>query len=149
MKVSIAEASRLTGKSIPTLHRHTNCGKLSFSRNEKDEKVVDISELERIYGALNQPTGETHETADQDTTFLIENQKLQLENDSLKKENENLQSQLRDAVEREQKLFALAEGLTKQNETLMLPKPRRTFTFSDILNFFRTPNQPTHQSEEQ
>ena len=134
MKVTIAEASRLTGKSIPTLHRHTNTGKLSCSKNERDEKVVDTAELERVYGQLNQSDSETRETPDQDTTFLIDNQNLQHENDILKKENDNLKSQLIDAKEREKRLFDLSERLQKQNEVLMLPKPRRTL--SDIINYF-------------
>ena len=141
MKVSISEASKLTGKSIPTLHRHTNSGKLSYSKNERDEKVVQIVDLERIYGKLKQLTDETRETAEQDTTFLIDNQELRQENDTLKRENDNLKSQLRDAGEREKRLFDLSERLPKQNEVLMLPKPRRTFT--DIINFFK----PLHNKE--
>lgn len=138
MKITISKASELTGKSVATLHRHCNNGSLSYSKNEKGEKVVCISELERCYGQLNKPTDETQENGDRVSLSEYENQKLQHQNDILKNENDNLKSQLRDAGEREQRLFELTDRLTKQNETLMLqppPKPRRTFT--DILNFFK------------
>ena len=143
MKITIAEASKLTEKSVPTLHRHSNNGKFSYSKNEKGEKVVDISELERCYGTLKTLESDNQENADQvslrERDYLI----LQQENDNQKKENDNLKSQLRDAVEREQKLFDLTDRLTKQNEVLMLPKPKKTFT--DIINFFRT-STPTKES---
>ena len=75
MKITIAEASKLTGKSIPTLHRHTNNGKLSYSKNENDEKVVDIVEFERAYGKLNHNENGTGENADQ--VLMIELEKHQ------------------------------------------------------------------------
>ena len=158
MKVTIAEASRLTGKSVPTLHRHTSIGKLSYSKNERDEKVVDTAELERCYGKLDQTESETRDSIDQDTTFLRDNQELRHQNDILKQENDNLKSQLKEANEREQKLFVLTDRLSKQNETLMLNPPKQAPRSGNVITYFRslfTPTQtqqdaqPTHQSEEQ
>ena len=125
MKITITEAAKRTGKSVPTLHRHTNNGKLSFSKNEKGEKVVDIAELERYYGTLKTLESDNQENADQvslrERDYLI----LQQENDTLQKETDNLKSQLIDAAEREQRLFDLTDRLQKQNEMLMIAPPRR------------------------
>ena len=135
MKVSISEASKLTGKSIPTLHRHTNSGKLSYSKNEKGEKVVDISELERCYGTLKQAKSDNQENDDLLAKRELEYQNLRQENDTLQKETDNLKSQLIDASEREQRLFDLTDRLQKQNEMLMLqPPPKTLFSF---LRLFR------------
>ena len=125
MKITIAEAAKLTGKSVPTLHRHTNNGKLSFSKNEKGEKVVDIAELERCYGTLKTLESDNQENADLLAKSELEYQNLQQENDTLQKENDNLTSQLRDAGEREKRLFDLTDRLQKQNEMLMIAPPAK------------------------
>lgn len=51
--VSISEASRLTGKTRATIHRHINTGKLSKSPNNSGGYGIEISELIRVYGELN------------------------------------------------------------------------------------------------
>lgn len=50
--VSISEASRLTGKTRATIHRHINTGKLSKSINDTGGYGVDITELIRVYGSI-------------------------------------------------------------------------------------------------
>jgi len=51
-KVSVAEAAKLTGKSIKTIYRHIDTGKLSSSQNENGSKSIDTSELQRVYGDI-------------------------------------------------------------------------------------------------
>lgn len=51
-KVSVAEAAELTGKSKSTIQRAMKSGRLSYSLGESDEKEIDTSELERVYGSL-------------------------------------------------------------------------------------------------
>ena len=58
VKVSISEASRLTGKSRTTLYRLISAGQLSTCPGEKNTKLVDISELLRVFGAFDGCTGE-------------------------------------------------------------------------------------------
>lgn len=48
-KVSVREAALLTGKSRETINAATKSGKLSSSRDGKNRKSIDISELERVY----------------------------------------------------------------------------------------------------
>ena len=57
-RVSISEAARLTGKSRTTLHRLIKTGELSTCSGERNAKMVDISELLRVFGPFDQPKNE-------------------------------------------------------------------------------------------
>lgn len=57
-KVSISEAARLTGKSRTTLHRLIKAGELSTCHGERNAKMLDTSELLRVFGAFSSPSGE-------------------------------------------------------------------------------------------
>lgn len=57
-KVSISEASRLTGKSRTTLYRLISTGQLSTCTGEKNARLVDTSELLRVFGAFDGCSGE-------------------------------------------------------------------------------------------
>lgn len=48
-KVSVREAAQLTGKSRETINTATKEGKLSWSLDDRARKVIDVSELERVY----------------------------------------------------------------------------------------------------
>ncbi len=50
--VSISEAARLTGKSRTTLHRLIKAGELSTCRGERNAKMLETSELLRVFGAF-------------------------------------------------------------------------------------------------
>jgi hypothetical protein len=54
-KVSLSEAARLTGKARVTIHRHIDKGKLTKEIDGTGSPVLDVAELERVYGALKQP----------------------------------------------------------------------------------------------
>ena len=53
-KVSISEAARLTGKSRTTLHRLIKTGELSTCYGDRNARMVDVSELIRVFGTLEQ-----------------------------------------------------------------------------------------------
>ncbi|EMD6531151.1 DNA-binding protein [Citrobacter freundii] len=57
-KVSISEASRLTGKSRTTLHRLIKTGELSTCHGARNARMVDVSELIRVFGPLEHPASE-------------------------------------------------------------------------------------------
>ncbi|KNH33893.1 helix-turn-helix domain-containing protein [Pantoea vagans] len=57
-KVSISEAARLTGKSRTTLHRLIKTGDLSTCAGVRNAKMVDISELIRVFGDISKPVQE-------------------------------------------------------------------------------------------
>lgn len=47
--VTVREAALLTGKSRETINAATKDGTISYTHNEKNHKVIDISELQRVY----------------------------------------------------------------------------------------------------
>lgn len=49
-KVGAQRAADITGISKSTIQRAMKSGKLSFSRNDNGHRVIDVSELERVYG---------------------------------------------------------------------------------------------------
>ncbi len=58
-RVSISEAARLTGKSRTTLHRLIKAGYLSTCSGERNAKMVDTSELLRVFGVRGLPVRKT------------------------------------------------------------------------------------------
>jgi hypothetical protein len=89
-KISISEASRRTGKPRSTLHRHIRTGKLSREFNELGNPIIDMSELERVYGHLlppdMKPDGATLRFAPSNRTTLDIGVQIELE-EALKREN--------------------------------------------------------------
>ena len=59
-KVSISEAARLAGKSRTTLHRLIKAGELSVSTGDRNAKMIDLSELVRVFSDLSLSAGEHH-----------------------------------------------------------------------------------------
>lgn len=51
-KISISEAARLTGKSRTTLHRLIKTGELSTCHGARNARLVDVSELIRVFGPI-------------------------------------------------------------------------------------------------
>ncbi len=49
-KVGAQRAAALTGKSKSTIQRAMNSGKLSFELDANKRRVIDVSELERVFG---------------------------------------------------------------------------------------------------
>lgn len=49
-RYSISAASRITGKSRATIARHLKASKLSFDLDNDGNKLIDASELMRVYG---------------------------------------------------------------------------------------------------
>ncbi len=54
-KVSISEASRLTNKTRKTIYKYIQDGLLTVSMDTQGKKVIDISELIRIFGEIEMP----------------------------------------------------------------------------------------------
>ena len=52
-KLSIMEAVKVVPVSESTLRRDLKTGKVSFTTSKNGKKVIDYSELERVYGDLN------------------------------------------------------------------------------------------------
>ena len=51
-KLNISQAAKLAGVSRATLHKHLKAGKLSVSIEGDGSRVIDVAELEHVYGPL-------------------------------------------------------------------------------------------------
>lgn len=91
-KVSISEAARLAGKSRTTLHRLIKTGELSVSTGERNAKMVDISELVRIFPDLKLSAAEqsVDQVNEQRVTGDVTGREH--ENERLKQEIEHLKT---------------------------------------------------------
>lgn len=49
-KVGAQRAAELTGKSKSTIQRSMNSGKLSYEMDANKRRIIDVSELERVFG---------------------------------------------------------------------------------------------------
>jgi hypothetical protein len=97
-KVNLSEAARLTGKARVTIHRHIDNGKLTKEIDGAGNPVVDVAELERVYGTLKQPDLLQTVTQLQPETASNSNL-LQREIDILREERERERSQLCQQIE--------------------------------------------------
>ncbi|MEM9469465.1 MAG: entry exclusion 1 domain-containing protein [Pseudomonadota bacterium] len=63
-KVGAQRAAELTGKSKSTIQRAMNSGKLSYEIDSNNRRIIDVSELERVFGLKSQePTQNTSQAA--------------------------------------------------------------------------------------
>ena len=91
-KVSISEAARLTGKSRTTLHRLIKTGELSTCAGVRNSKMIDISELIRVFGDISVPVTEQYsEQASEQRVTVPDTANEQMIN-SLKQEVEHLRT---------------------------------------------------------
>ena len=139
MKVTIAEAEKLTGKSIKTIYRHISQGILTCSQNAQGQKVVDIAEMERVYGTLNTPienSVDSHENHTQEDVRTLENLQPVFNPPAIREESEivnllhsrieSLETQLERANQHLESASSEKASLLRslENHTLMLPKPQ-------------------------
>lgn len=91
-KVSISEAARLAGKSRTTLHRLIKTGELSTCAGVRNSKMIDISELIRVFGDISAPVTEQYsEQASEQRVTVPDTANGQMIN-SLKQEVEHLRT---------------------------------------------------------
>ena len=54
-RLNLTQAAKAAGVTRRTLYNHINQGKVTASRDEKNNPVIDVSELIRVYGNVNVP----------------------------------------------------------------------------------------------
>jgi hypothetical protein len=110
--VSISEAARLTKKPRSTLHRHMNQGKLSKHQDGQGNPVLDVAELERVYGALQQADmPQTVASLQIATPSAVAVDRAEIE--ALRRENALLQRQLEDTQGQRDRLLGVVESQTR------------------------------------
>lgn len=62
MKLTTQQAAQATGKSRSTIWRAAKSGKVSAERTATGDFMIDVAELERVFGSLNRP-GTSHQVS--------------------------------------------------------------------------------------
>ena len=116
-KVGAQRAAELTGKSKSTIQRGMNNGKLSYEMDNNGRRVIDVSELERVYG-LEKPSGNT--TAQASVEFELEKAKQMLEMERMKMQMKSLEDQLAAANEQISDLKEQRNKWQKQADQVLI-----------------------------
>lgn len=100
-KVGAQRAADLTGRSKSTVQRAMKSGKLSFEIDENGQRLVDVSELERVFGmAPERPAGTSEDLVKaeiQRAHDMIENERMKMRIRMLEDQLHMTQQQLDDA----------------------------------------------------
>jgi hypothetical protein len=93
-KVNVSQAAQMAGVSRSTIHKQLNSGKLSAERTD-GRTLIDVSELERVFGTLVPPGRPKRRDVHPDTpqiTAILQSQieLLQRELDVTRQERDRL-----------------------------------------------------------
>ena len=157
-KLTITEAVKILPVSESTLRRDLKSGKVSFEKDQKGRKQIDVSELERVYEQLrtqngsqpptdesaehSEPVNDTHQNPSMNGNDTHQNPSMN-GNDSpkiiglLEEQVQDLKERLAKADTEKAQLLDLADRLQKQNELLMLPSPKKKNGFWGYLRLKR------------
>lgn len=119
-KLNLTEAAKAAGIGRTTLYNHIKEGKISCEVNEKGKKVIDVTELIRVYGEIKNPETSDERSVERQTEHdgtggIV--QVLQEQIKELRKDKENLRQDLEVSRKREEGLLEIL----KQQQTLLLP----------------------------
>tara|TARA_R110002124_G_scaffold129483_1_gene290847 strand:- start:146434 stop:147003 length:570 start_codon:yes stop_codon:yes gene_type:complete len=131
-KVGAQRAAELTGKSKSTVQRAMNNGKISFDKDSAGRRVIDVSELERVYGlkqssmVVDAPKESTDEAVQHElekAKAMLETERMRMRIKMLEDQNYSLQKQLDDMgsqrdkwQQQSQQLLITSEYTQKQAE---------------------------------
>ena len=113
-KVGAQRAAVLTGKSKSTIQRAMNSGKLSFGLDANGRRVIDVSEIERVFGlkkeALQMDSkpaqiteAPTQRANTQDILEAVEKERMAMEIKMLKKQLETASEMIDDLKDQRNK----------------------------------------------
>lgn len=108
-QVNLSEAARMTGVSRSTIQRDKQSGRLSVTTNAKGKPFVSISELIRVYGAIEKSDDSRISKAVSDEHL----NGIEKENKLLKKLVDQMEEQLRQSGEREKELLEMLKNAPK------------------------------------
>ncbi len=96
-KVGAQRAAELTGKSKSTIQRAMNNGKISFEKDNNGRRVIDVSELDRVYGLIQ--TGSQTTAVEQElekASSMLEMERMKMQIKMLEDKLELAESQIED-----------------------------------------------------
>lgn len=140
MKVNPTDASQIAGVTRKTLYADMQKGTLSYQVTDKKKRLIDVAELERVYGTLAKDVSETKQdtlfeaqsyikandvTSQQDISIEAELVKARLalietersrEREQFNEQIEHLRSMLGSEQEERRKITALLTNQTSAHE---------------------------------
>lgn len=128
-KLNLGQAAKAAGIARGTLYNHIHQGKISCELDQKGDKVIDTSELIRVYGELKTNEApneqlemrsiEQHNTLETTGIAQVLKQRindLEQQIEDLRKDKEDLQKDKDDSRKREEVLLSII----KQQQMLLL-----------------------------
>ncbi len=98
-KVGAQRAAELTGRSKSTIQRAMNTGKLSFENDPNGRRVIDVSELERVFGLDNSGSHVNSPSVEQElekASTMLETERLKMRIKMLEEQLDMAQNQVAD-----------------------------------------------------
>ena len=98
-KVKAKRAAELTGLSKSTIQRAMNTGKLSYELDRNNRRIIDVSELERVFGLKETEVSKVESQAKEDIKRagdLLEMERIKMQMKVLEEKLEVRDSQLED-----------------------------------------------------
>ena len=120
-KVGAQRAAELTGRSKSTVQRAVNSGKLSFEIDANGRRLIDASELDRVFGLLPQGAGNAG-AATQESSSQAELQRAadMLEIERLKMRVRGLEEQLERTREQLEDMRGQRDLWQKQSQQILI-----------------------------
>ena len=117
-KVGLQRAAELTGKSRSTIHRAMTAGRLSYEKTESGDRLVDVSELQRLFGDVRSESVRDDAPEDRGHATQLAETRAQLElerakNDLLAERIEELKAREGELREDRDRWRTQAEGATR------------------------------------
>jgi hypothetical protein len=109
MKLTTQQAAQATGKSRSTIWRSAKSGKVSAERTATGDFVIDVAELERVFGRLNRPDTSQYVPAKPSET-VNETSLLRREIDLLREQIDALKADKSDLQAERDRLLTIVEG---------------------------------------
>ena len=112
MKLTTQQAAQATGKSRSTIWRAAKSGKVSAERTATGDFVIDVAELERVFGFLNRPDT-SHQVSIKPLETANETSVLRREVDLLREQIDALKADKSDLQAERDRLLTIVEGHQK------------------------------------
>lgn len=131
-RLNMTQAAKAAGVTRRTLYNHINQGKVTASRDDKNNPVIDVSELIRAYGNVKLPEKEIPSVSHRENTHKnFPNEQLQIMHKELEDLKKAVTLMLEDKTAREderrrqdEERQTLLEEVRRLNEALEQEKKR-------------------------
>ena len=122
-KLNLTQAAKAAGIARGTLYKHIDEGKISCQLDDKGKRVIDTSELMRVYGEIKQPETTRERTEERPIKHKETREETEV-TQVLRERIEDLEKQIEDLrqdKEANRKRESELLDIVKQQQTLLLP----------------------------